>query len=51
MCGRLAARRADVVVATALPYGSSGGHAGFAGTLSIGQDTLEQMVVELVPVG
>ena len=48
VCDRLAARRADVVVAPALPYGSSGEHAGFAGTLSIGQDALERVVVELV---
>jgi creatinine amidohydrolase len=45
---RLAAARADVVVAPALPYGSSGEHAGFAGTLSIGQAALETVVVELV---
>ncbi len=45
---RLAAARADVVVAPALPYGSSGEHAGFPGTLSIGQDALELVVVELV---
>jgi creatinine amidohydrolase len=37
-----------VVVAPALPYGSSGEHAGFAGTLSIGQAALEHVVVELV---
>lgn len=43
-----AARPAMVVAAPALPYGSSGEHAGFAGTLSIGQDALEQVVVELV---
>jgi creatinine amidohydrolase len=48
VCDRLAARRADVVVAPALPYGSSGEHAGFAGTLSIGQEVLERVVVELV---
>jgi mycofactocin system creatininase family protein len=48
VCDRLAARRADVVVAPALPYGSSGEHAGFAGTLSIGQEALERVVVELV---
>lgn len=48
LCDRLAARRADVVVAPALPYGSSGEHAGFAGTLSIGQEVLERVVVELV---
>ena len=33
----LAHRRGDVTVAPALAYGSSGEHAGFAGTLSIGQ--------------
>ena len=44
----LAAARSDVLVAPALPYGSSGEHAGFAGTLSIGQDALEHVVVELV---
>ena len=38
----------DAVVAPALPYGSSGEHAGFAGTLSIGQAALELVVVELV---
>jgi mycofactocin system creatininase family protein len=48
VCDRLAAWRDDVVVAPALPYGSSGEHAGFAGTLSIGQAALEQVVVELV---
>jgi mycofactocin system creatininase family protein len=36
------------VVAPALPYGSSGEHAGFPGTLSIGQAALESVVVELV---
>jgi mycofactocin precursor peptide peptidase len=48
LCRRLAAVRSDVVVAPALPYGSSGEHAGFAGTLSIGQDALEHVLVELV---
>ena len=45
---RLASQRPLVVVAPALPYGSSGEHAGFAGTLSIGQAALEQVVIELV---
>ncbi|HET6548458.1 MAG TPA: mycofactocin biosynthesis peptidyl-dipeptidase MftE, partial [Solirubrobacter sp.] len=36
------------VVAPALPYGSSGEHAGFAGTLSIGRSALEHVLVELV---
>jgi mycofactocin precursor peptide peptidase len=45
---RLEAARPHVVVAPALPYGSSGEHAGFAGTLSIGQEALELVVVQLV---
>lgn len=44
----LASRRPDVVVAPALPYGASGEHTGFAGTLSIGHDALEVVLVELV---
>jgi creatinine amidohydrolase len=44
---RLAARRGDVIVAPTLAYGSSGEHAGFAGTISIGQEALELMLVEL----
>ena len=37
-----------MTVAPALPYGSSGEHAGFPGTLSLGQDVLESALVELV---
>jgi mycofactocin system creatininase family protein len=48
LCNRLAAVRADVLVAPPVPYGSSGEHAGFAGTLSIGQAALELLIVELV---
>jgi len=44
----VAAARPDVVVAPAVPYGSSGEHAGFPGTLSIGQDALERLLVELI---
>jgi creatinine amidohydrolase len=44
----VAARRDDVAVAPALPYGSSGEHADFPGTLSLGQRVLEAAVVELV---
>jgi creatinine amidohydrolase len=47
LAGRLAARRRDVIVAPPVGYGSSGEHAGFAGTISIGQDALELMLVEL----
>jgi len=43
----LAKARDDVVVAPALPYGSSGEHAGFAGTRSIGQSATELVVLEL----
>jgi mycofactocin precursor peptide peptidase len=45
---RLAAARADVLVAPVLPYGSAGEHAAFPGTLSIGAAALELVVVELV---
>jgi mycofactocin precursor peptide peptidase len=47
LCSRLGAARPDVLVAPALAYGSSGEHAGFPGTLSIGQDALEVLLVEL----
>lgn len=43
----LAACRHDVLVAPVIAYGSSGEHAGFAGTLSIGQEALELLLVEL----
>jgi len=48
LADRLAAARTDVVIAPALAYGSAGEHAGFPGTLSIGQSALELVVVELV---
>lgn len=48
LVARLAAARTDVLVAPALPYGSSGEHERFPGTLSIGQEALEHLVVELV---
>jgi creatinine amidohydrolase len=40
--------RPDVIVAPVLPYGSSGEHAGFPGTLSLGQAALELAIVELI---
>lgn len=43
----LAERRRDVVVAPPVSYGSSGEHAAFAGTLSLGQAALEHLAVEL----
>jgi mycofactocin precursor peptide peptidase len=48
LCTRLAAARDDVLIAPPVAYGSSGEHAGFAGTLSIGQAAVEQLLVELV---
>jgi creatinine amidohydrolase len=47
LCDRLAAARPDVLIAPVVAYGSSGEHAGFAGTLSIGAQALELVVVEL----
>jgi creatinine amidohydrolase len=44
---RFAARARDVVVAPALPYGASGEHEGFAGTLSLGSEALAVLLVEL----
>jgi mycofactocin precursor peptide peptidase len=43
----LSRQRACVVVAPAVAYGSSGEHSGFAGTLSIGQEATELLLVEL----
>lgn len=43
----LVGARDDAVVAPPLPYGSSGEHAGFPGTLSIGQAALRLVVLEL----
>ncbi len=48
LAARLERVRPSVVVAPVLPYGSSGEHQGFPGTLSIGQEVLERVVVELV---
>jgi mycofactocin system creatininase family protein len=45
---RLAGCRPDVLVAPALAYGSSGEHAGFPGTLSVGQEVVELTLVELI---
>lgn len=47
LAGRLAAGRADVLVAPSVAYGSSGEHDGFAGTLSIGAAAVELLLVEL----
>lgn len=42
-----ASRRDDIDVAPAIPYGASGEHAGFPGTLSIGTTALVEVLVEL----
>jgi creatinine amidohydrolase len=47
VCRRVAGRLPAVVVAPVVAYGASGEHAGFAGTLSIGQEALELMLIEL----
>ncbi|SFO33238.1 creatinine amidohydrolase [Geodermatophilus obscurus] len=40
------AARLDAVVAPAVPYGASGEHEGFPGTVSVGTDALTTMLVE-----
>jgi creatinine amidohydrolase len=47
LCQRLAAARADVLIAPPVAYGSSGEHQDFPGTLSIGQEAMELLLVEL----
>jgi creatinine amidohydrolase len=44
----LVARRTDCVVAPALAIGASGEHQGFAGTLSIGNSAMTDVLIELV---
>lgn len=44
---RLADARRDVIVAPPAGYGASGAHAGFPGTISIGPQALEMMLIEL----
>jgi creatinine amidohydrolase len=48
LASHLASTRRDVVVAPVLPFGASGEHAAFPGTLLIGHAELCQVVVELV---
>ncbi len=48
LANKLAHRHLNIVVAPVLAYGSSGEHAGFTGTLSIGQEVLEHLLIELV---
>lgn len=43
-----ALRWAGCVVAPAVAYGASGEHAGFPGTISIGSEALEHLLIELV---
>lgn len=46
-CDTIAESDPDTIVAPALPFGSSGEHQSFPGTLSIGQDALVAVLVEL----
>jgi creatinine amidohydrolase len=48
LAGRLAAALPGVALGPALPYGASGEHAGFPGTLLIRHEVLAEFVVELV---
>lgn len=48
LCHELARRRPDVLVAPAIPYGASGEHQQFPGTVSIGTAALAHLLVELV---
>jgi mycofactocin system creatininase family protein len=45
---RLSRSRPDVVVAPAVPYGASGEHAAFPGTLLINHEVLADLLLELV---
>lgn len=47
LVGRVVSETAGVFLAPAVPYGSSGEHQGFAGTLSIGAPATVQVLVEL----
>jgi mycofactocin precursor peptide peptidase len=47
LADRLAATVPEAALAPAVAYGSSGEHEGFAGTLSIGREATEQLLVEL----
>ena len=46
--GLLAQREAQCVLAPSLPFGASGEHQGFPGTLSIGSVVLAEVLIELV---
>ncbi|MFN7149767.1 MAG: creatininase family protein, partial [Microthrixaceae bacterium] len=47
LCERLVAARTDAVVAPPIAIGASGEHESFPGTLSIGTQALEAVIVEL----
>jgi mycofactocin system creatininase family protein len=47
LAGRVASEIVGVFAAPAVPYGSSGEHQGFAGTLSIGASATARVLVEL----
>src|SRR5712671_2477486 len=47
LCARLAAARPGVLAAPPVAYGASGEHQDFPGTLSIGSEAVELLLVEL----
>jgi mycofactocin precursor peptide peptidase len=47
LCAQLGEAHDGVVIAPPVPYGSSGEHEGFAGTISIGQEATELLLTEL----
>ena len=48
LAATLSARRTDIVVGPAIPYGASGEHEGFPGTVSVGREALAAFLLELV---
>jgi mycofactocin precursor peptide peptidase len=48
VAGTVARRNTDVIVAPPVPYGASGEHEGFPGTVSVGRDGLALFLLELV---
>jgi mycofactocin precursor peptide peptidase len=48
LANEIAKRRPDVVVAPAVPYGASGEHEGFPGTVSVGRHALAFYLLEFV---
>ncbi len=47
VCRRLAARADDLIVAPAIPFGTSHNHINFRGTINLSLDTLKAVIVEV----